>query len=700
MAGSGVVLGYLKYVLGFDSLAFQEGLGDADKRLKAAQKSLSKTADKFTSIGAVMSVGITAPFTALVSAAIPAAKESQQALGQVQAALTSMGDAAGRTLPQLQAQATALMKLSTFDDDDIMRKVTANLLTFGNVSGEAFDRAQLAAVNLSARLGQDLQSSAIQLGKALNNPVQGLTALSRVGVSFTAQQQEQIKAMTAAGNAAGAQAIILGELERQFGGSAEAMRKATPGIESQQAWADFQETVGAIALEVLPPLSRALTTLLDGFNNLSPGTQTFVVGAAAVAAAIGPVLIGVGGLVSAFGLVLPVLGPVMTGISAFGAVITTTAIPAIASFIVALSPILIPLAAVAAAVGAVYLAWRNWVTIKVYIDKALGWIQGLYTGVKNWLGEKLNAVFDGVKNKLKAVGGWFYDLYDKVVGHSYIPDMVDRIGDHMGRLQGNMVNVAQTATAATAAAFAKLEDDVRPIIERLFPERAAATGYAADAAKIAGSKNLSDADRAEATRRLGASNANTQTGLDAIGGLIGGAIGPAAEAAQQLGGAWKAVEAANDNLAVSFAETTRSVASSLQGLVNSIRSGDWLDALAGIGDLVLQLGGTGLFGQSFKAKTSNFGGFRAAGGSITGGKTYMVGERGPELFTAGRSGYITPNNRLGAAKSGGNTYQISGNLLTPEFWAQIEAMDAQAAAGGAAMAQQRSARAASRRLTR
>jgi phage-related minor tail protein len=102
--------------------------------------------------------------------------------------------------------------------------VTVNLLTFGNVSGEAFDRAQMAAVNLSARLGQDLQSSAVQVGKALNDPIKGVTALGRVGVSFTEQQKEQIKAMTKVGDVAGAQSLILAQLEKQYGGSAEAPR--------------------------------------------------------------------------------------------------------------------------------------------------------------------------------------------------------------------------------------------------------------------------------------------------------------------------------------------------------------------------------------------------------------------------------------------------------------------------------------------
>ena len=125
-----------------------------------------------------------------------------------------------------------------------------------------FDRAELASVNLSARLGQDLQSSAIQVGKALNDPIKGVTALQRVGVSFTAQQREQIKAMVEAGNVAGAQGIILGELEKQFGGAAEAQRKATPGADVQQQWRTFQEAIGGRQARFYA-LGRAIREVLE-----------------------------------------------------------------------------------------------------------------------------------------------------------------------------------------------------------------------------------------------------------------------------------------------------------------------------------------------------------------------------------------------------------------------------------------------------
>jgi hypothetical protein len=664
--GKGIVLGYLKYVLGFDSLAFQAGVGDADKRMKAAQRSLAKTAEKFTSIGAIMSVGITAPFTALVATSIPAAKESAEALGQVQAALTSMGDAAQRSLPQLQDQAKALMQMSTFDDDDILRKVTANLLTFGNVSGEVFDRAQVAAINLSARLGQDLQSSALQLGKALNDPVKGLTALSRVGVSFTAEQKAQIQAMTAAGDAAGAQSLILKELEKQYGGAAEAQRKATPGIESQQAWADFQETVGQIALKVLPALSRMLADVLNWFNKLPEGTQTFIIGATAVAAVLGPIAIGIGGVVSGFGLLLPAIGPITAAIGALSAMITGAAIPAIGAMLTALSPILLPLAAVAAAIAAVVIAWKNWDKIKPYIDMAVKWISDLYHQVKYWLVDKLGAVFTWVKDQLALQARLFYKLYDAVVGHSYVPDMVDGIAYHMARLDQEMVKVAQSATAKTAKAFEKLDGDVKAIMDRLFPERARAAEFLVEQNVL--TKIPDPEQRAEAQRRLADQySATLPRDLTAAASSVLETAGKAAaQTAERASAAWKDVALTTDGIRSSFADSAETIGGTLQSIVSVFRgNGNWLDKLLGAVEL-----GARAYGQI----SGQFGGFRATGGPVLSGSSYVVGERGPELFTPSRSGYVTPNKEMQGRAGGGMVFDMRGAVVTEDLLRQMDAL--------------------------
>lgn len=342
-------------------------MGTANARMDQQKASLGKIAaaranaekwqergNNMALTGGAMTAGITLPVVGLLKESYAAAKESADALKQVSASLAGMGNASGRTLPQLEAQAKALQRISLFDDDDILRKVTTSMLTFDKVSGPIFDRAQLAAVNLSAKFGKDLQSSSIMVGKALQNPLKGLTALTKVGVSFTDAQQDQIKAMMAAGDVAGAQAIILGELERQTKGAAEAARAADPGAAATNSWNDFKETVGAVVIEVLPPLTDALRAALDAFNNLSPGTRKFLVIAAMAVAVLGPVI--------------AVLGAIVTAIGAAGAVMGVAFLPA-------LGIILAVIAVVALLAYGAYQIYKNWGAISAFFGQ-------LWEGIK------------------------------------------------------------------------------------------------------------------------------------------------------------------------------------------------------------------------------------------------------------------------------------------------------------------------------
>jgi hypothetical protein len=93
--------------------------------------------------------------------------------------------------------------------------------TFRAVSGDTFDRSIELSVDLAEVLGTDLRSQVVQLGKALEDPITGLTALRRVGVSFTESQKEQIKTLVASGEALKAQGIILDTISKQVGGAAE-----------------------------------------------------------------------------------------------------------------------------------------------------------------------------------------------------------------------------------------------------------------------------------------------------------------------------------------------------------------------------------------------------------------------------------------------------------------------------------------------
>lgn len=299
------IIGALRADLSASVAAFEADMGQAAKAVEAFGKRAATISQNLTDVGARMSLAITAPFIALAFRATQGAKDAANASGQVQAALDSMGGASGKTLEELQALSLELRGLSTFDDDDILTKSTANLLTFGKVSGEVFDRASVAILDVSARLGNDLQASTMLVGKALNDPIRGLNQLRRVGIQFTTAQEQVVKRMVETNRIAEAQGVLLEELERQFGGSAAAQRQADMWAGLRDVWRDVEGVLERMVTQFLPPLIAVLERLGTAFIGLSEPMQDMIVGAVAVAAALGPLLVGLGLVVGSIAQLAP-----------------------------------------------------------------------------------------------------------------------------------------------------------------------------------------------------------------------------------------------------------------------------------------------------------------------------------------------------------------------------------------------------------
>lgn len=147
--------------------------------------------------------------------------ESETAQVRLAAVVKASGEAAGLSVGALNDMAGALSNLSSIDDE-VINGAQAILLTFRNIGREAFGPAMQAALDLGAVMGTDLNSAVLMLGKALNDPAEGLTALRRAGVSFNEEQRKVIQSMVDTGDTAGAQKLILEEMNKEFGGAAQA----------------------------------------------------------------------------------------------------------------------------------------------------------------------------------------------------------------------------------------------------------------------------------------------------------------------------------------------------------------------------------------------------------------------------------------------------------------------------------------------
>lgn len=265
-------------------------------------------------LGAFAGLAVVSKVSGFLKDANTEARESQKVNALTANALKTTGAAAWASTNGIGAMATAMSNKTGVDDEAIQSGANL-LLTFKNVQNAAgagskiFDRATAAAVDLSASGFGSITGASKMLGKALNDPVKGITALSRAGVTFTEGQKKQIAAMVAAGDTLGAQKIILKEVESQVKGSAAA--QATAADKLKVSWANFQELVGTKLLPILDKMAIAGTKAIAWLSK-NPGALK------ALAAALGVLAIAfIAVQVAAFAIPLAIAAVVAGLVFAF-----------------------------------------------------------------------------------------------------------------------------------------------------------------------------------------------------------------------------------------------------------------------------------------------------------------------------------------------------------------------------------------------
>lgn len=264
---------------------FNRAVGSMGKNVKQSSDDVKK-ADKqvkiFSSSLKTAAAGIAAYFSARAiftggKAIIKNFVEQEDAVAQLNAALKSTQGVSGKTSEELQKFATELQRATRFGDEAIIA-AQSQLLTFTNIAGKQFDDTTRAVLDLSTRMNQDLRSSVVQLGKALNDPVANLGALSRSGIQFSDAQKTMIKDLVESNKLMDAQNLILKELNTQFGGSAEAAADTLGGRmkQSANAFSDALQEVGHVAYNlglkaIFEGWTKSLNGATDAIKNFADG---------------------------------------------------------------------------------------------------------------------------------------------------------------------------------------------------------------------------------------------------------------------------------------------------------------------------------------------------------------------------------------------------------------------------------------------
>lgn len=380
--------------LGMDSSGFEKGVDSAERRIGGLEKT-------FTGLGLVGGRLLSSAFAIATTGAallgyelyqdVKAAADAQQVEAQLNAVLASTGQIAGVTADQAKELASSFASLTMFEDEAVLGAENV-LLTFTSITDDVFPGALEIVLDMSQALGQDLKSSAIQVGKALQDPVEGANALRRVGVNLSDETQNLIKNLVQQGKVAEAQAVIMRELQTEFGGSAKAAGRTFAGQLTilKNKLGDIRETIGGALLPTLTMLATTLNEYLSRpetilfIQTLADRLAAFATWAVSQLPAVAEAFFKV------FGWLMENQGVIVGAISAIGVAIAafvyTTVIPAALAFISSFWPVLLIMVAVALVAYLIYEAWQaNFGGIQQIVKRFAAFVLDLFFRVRNWL---------------------------------------------------------------------------------------------------------------------------------------------------------------------------------------------------------------------------------------------------------------------------------------------------------------------------
>lgn len=614
--------------------------------------------------------GVVALGAGLMSATMEA-MDAQKGIAQLESVIKSTGGVAGVTSQMAQDLASSLQSVTPFADDAVIAGENM-LLTFTNIGKDVFPAATETVLDMSQALGQDVTASAMQLGKALNDPIAGVTALRRVGVQLTDEQEKQVKAMMAVGDTAGAQKVIIAELTKEFGGSAKAAGKTFTGQLAilGHAFDDIKEAIGNAILPMLGKFVDFIASKMPMIMNIVNRTVIPAI------ENIGSIMSDVFGAIlegdywEAFDIISESLSgivpkPVLQALMELGKAIETVfnfvknnqeavigalngiglalagfmAFTAIAGIIAAIANPITLIIGLAALLGA---AWANnwggiqektaavWAVIKPILDEAMKVIGNVWSVVKDGiqpgdiniitanLALLANTISTAFQRMVASIGGWIRTI------------------DWQGLLDGFNKKLAEIITAFTTwANNTEFFNGLGTTVGKTLGEglRAAFMLVIAEIGSWFSQGGFEASLKIpETMTKVGGDMASSFV-IAFIEGVSGAEISPKL-------GEWisKMFHAALFNA---------NIGKMIYDILDTIDIGGWLDQK--VRDAI---GG----GKPNPNKPTGHVG-RASGGSVFGGSPYIVGERGPELFVPGASGTIIPNNKL---STGGTTINLGG----------------------------------------
>ena len=635
-------------------------LNNVNTQLNGFQRTASKVGGALKGMFAGAAIlGGAAALGSFFQGAIEEGREAAKVTALTEQVIKSMGNSAGISAAGVGKLAESLSNKTAIDDEVIQSG--ANLvLTFGNIKNAAgagndvFNQTVAAANDMSVALGQDMKSSSIQLGKALNDPIKGVTALTRVGVAFTEQQKTQIASMVAAGDTLGAQKVILAEVNKQFGGAAEAA--ATPMEKLKVSIGNLKESIGTALIPILDRMATYIVGKLPGWIETAKGAfDTFKTAVAAVAPVLiplGEALAKVGGFVkdnfAFFGPFAAVLLTVAAAVKVWAAaqVLLNIALTA--------NPIGLVVVAVALLVGAFVLAYKQSETfrnivnaafngikvvaqavfayISLYIKTVFNVIVGIATGDSARVKDAISNAWNAVKNVTSLVWNGLKSIISDVW-----PAIRSAVASGLASVTAALISGWNSAKATVSAAWIAIRAAVAQGVSNVVSAVRALPGAIAGALGNLGSL------------LTGAGRSVVQGLIDGIGGMFGAAVAKAKALASAVKDSVKGALGINSPSRVFKVIGQQTV----QGLEVGLRD---LSGVKDSGAAMAQAVATGYSRPNLELAVGAYGSAQAGMG---GGNTYYITNEVPPNVDMAQVGKATVDAIKSYERQNGNRWRVA-----------------------------------------
>jgi hypothetical protein len=293
-------------------MSIKDGVSAASKKIATSwqknTKAMEKSALQFTAVFAGLVAG--------VYKSVEAFRLQDRVDKDLENTLKSTGNAAGLTADEVKNMAAELQK-TTGVSNEITQSGQNMLLTFTNIGKDVFPEVTETLLDMTAKMNhgkvtqEGMKMQAIQLGKALNDPAVGLTALTRVGVTFTEQQKSQIKQLVKTGDTMAAQKLMLAELKKEFGGTASVDSFEKSMRSTEAAVGDTMEIIGSAFAPIIQDIGAFIKETAEKFGEIIEAHKDLVV---PVTAAIG-ILTGLSAAIGGVAVALPIIAPMFVALT-------------------------------------------------------------------------------------------------------------------------------------------------------------------------------------------------------------------------------------------------------------------------------------------------------------------------------------------------------------------------------------------------